>query len=80
MFCDGSLLRPNQAMVQSRRRASDLYQRTKSQSASGNLKPYEGYRAASPAMLSGAESIAEATSLESSNLVGAVEDYVYASM
>lgn len=77
-----SLLRPSQAVIASRRTVADLYDRTKTRSASGTSaeEPYLHHRAACLAMLGGAESVAEAPGLETSGLVKTVEDYLYFSL
>jgi len=77
-----SMLSPSQAMMQSRRVISDLYERVKTRmtSSSSELEPTVVYQAACLAKLSGAESISEASCLASSGLVRTVEDYLYASL
>ena len=84
-----SLLNPTQVMMQARRRVADLYERTKTRSATAaasdtttNItdQQYMYYRTACLAMLGGSESISEASTLESSGLVKTVEDYLYASL
>ena len=76
-----SMLSPTQAMTQTRRVISDLYERTKTRVPSlSNAEPFLVYRAACLAMLSGSESISEATFLGSSGLVKTVEDYLYGSL
>lgn len=80
-----SLLSPTQAMLQSRRQVCELYERTKTlmmspSSLTDNMEPFVAYRGACLALLGGAESISEASVLESSGIVKTVEDYLYASL
>ena len=77
-----TLLSPSSAVTKLRSVVGDLYEGVKTRFAS--LSPSEqtmsSYQAACLAMLSGSESISEASVLESSGLVKTVEDYLYASL
>ena len=76
-----SLLTPSVAMLQVRRQVGDLYERTKANiSDDANSESFIYYRAACLAMLSGNESISEASVLESAGLVKTVEDYMFGSL
>lgn len=89
---DKSLLSPSDSVIKARRAVGDLYEGIKTRFfADGNnnnssllSSPSErvtmGYKAACLAMLSGNESVSEASSLESIGLVETVEDYLYASL
>eukprot|EP00956_Cyclotella_meneghiniana_P013285 scaffold19105_cov21-Cyclotella_meneghiniana.AAC.1 len=82
-----TLLSPSNAVTKARRVVGDLYEGIKNRFTASSLSsssPSEqltaGYQAACLAMLSGNESISEASILESTGLVKTVEDYLYASL
>ena len=79
---NNSLLFPSNSLTKARRVIGDLYEgvKTRFASLSQTEQPLVAYQAACLAMLSGSESISEASVLESSGLVKTVEDYLYASL